>query len=350
MPDRVFPQENDGGETRDDITEEALATTYAALVGFQSTVANGLSLNPDYVNNEVDISEGTAVIMASDRAYIVSPIDRVGLDLDTGSGVNHIFLTTNLDADDDISIHIDTDDTPPSTPSVKLGTVDTEVNEATNLNRSSGGGGIDITEFGNTILSGATAIEAGSNITASDSGDETATLDASFDRVGVRNDGTSVKDRPDYIDFLGNLSVSGTDDNGVEVSASGGSDGTGGYTDSGSLALEAAGNDTNNNYDLPVYVPDGQSVTINEVGLSLADGTTDTNVKVKLLDSAGTSAGSISLDSHPKYSASPGVSYSNTSGSLERVLITVINEGGTDYIPSSGAADYVQFALQWSVA
>lgn len=348
MADTVFPQENDGGSTADVITEQALGTSFAAFVGFRSTVADGLSLNADFVNDEVDISAGTSVIMSDGLGYIVSPDARTNLSLPAGDDTNHVFLSVNLANDDDISVHIDSDDTAPSDPSVKLGTVDTANNETTLLNRGSGGGGLDIEENGSVVTSGASALNFGPDVTAVDDGDGTATVLGVDTRINVDNSGTRAATEPTTVNFGSGLSASGTGGGDVDVTATA-SGGSSGFNDSGSRILLAAGTDSDT-YSLPVYVPDSQTATIDFLGLSLSDESTDTNVKLQLVDPTGTVAGSQSLDSHPIRDTNPSISYENTSGSAQVATIELVNEGGTDYAPTSTAADYVEFALQWSVA
>lgn len=351
MPDNVFPQSNSGGTSADFLSEDNLTQMLAAAVGFKSGVDDGLGVSGNFVDNTIDVSAGVAVIVNGGSGYVVAPESRSNISLPAVDGLNHVFLTTDINNNDDVSIHVDSDDTPPTTPSLKLAVVDTANNTVTLRNRSSGGGGgVDIEDDGDLVGSGISNLNFRNNFLVDDDGDETFSLDALDTRIPISNDGNQVSFFPQGLDFRGDLSASGDGAGGVVVNYTGsGGSGSGGFTDSGSLILEAAGTD-NNTYDLPVYVPDGLTISIDELGLSLEDNSTDTNVSVRLLDPSGTVAGSRSLDSHPVFDTAPGISYTNSSGSLQRAVIQVINEGSTNYGPQFAAADSVEFTLKWSVA
>jgi len=352
MADNVFPQYN-GGTDPDLLSESNLGGTIAALVGYQSTVADGLTLSANYADDTVTLSSGTAVIMASGGvAYVVQPDQRNNLSLPDSSGVNHVFVHIDTTADDDISVHIDGNNTAPTNPSIKIGTVDTANNNTTLLNRGGGSGGIDILDDDlGVVQSGAESIETQQNLTAlgDPNNSDGVVFNATDTRVRIQNDGNELQSKPAKLNFLSGLSATTDGAGGVEVTATASGGGGGGFTDSGSVSLQAASTD-NNVYDIPVYVQDGETVTVTEVGVSLEDSTTDANVSLKLLDPSGTSVGSVSIDTHPKYTTSPNMTYTNGTGSLQRIALQLINEGSNDYTPQSGNADYVEFATKWTVA
>lgn len=126
-------------QDQDDITEQNLAAILD-LKNNSDFVESGMGFNADFVNNEVTIGNTTlfgnhAIIRGPAGAYHVFP-DQKTKGLATGSGVNHIFVFTDPNTNDSVGYHVDADDTPPSDPSIKIGTIDAGAETTTLLNRA----------------------------------------------------------------------------------------------------------------------------------------------------------------------------------------------------------------------
>jgi len=136
MTDRVHWQSND------DIDEDGLA----AILDLKNSthfVESGMGFSVDWANDQVTIGTTTAwgnhaIIRGSTGAYHVFP-DQKTVNLATGSGVNHVFVRTDPTTNDDVSYHIDSDDSPPVDPSLKIGTIDAGAQTTTELNRAPDG-------------------------------------------------------------------------------------------------------------------------------------------------------------------------------------------------------------------
>lgn len=127
MADKVLWQDGD------DLSEQNL-TEVLALENQTDYVVRGLGFS-SIGSDTVDIGSGYAVIeTANNEAYHVFPDSRSNLSL-TSNDVNHVFLEIDETTDDSIDYHIDTADTAPSNPSLKIGTVDTNTDTGTELNR-----------------------------------------------------------------------------------------------------------------------------------------------------------------------------------------------------------------------
>lgn len=119
-----------------DALSEANLRTVAAKGNQTDYVERGIGLTPDHTNEELDIGAGHAVIEDNNEAYDLYPDEVTGISLVTTTGVNHVFLAHRPGTDDDIYIHIDSDDTAPADPSLKIGTVDAGNDTHTELNRA----------------------------------------------------------------------------------------------------------------------------------------------------------------------------------------------------------------------
>lgn len=124
-------------QTGDELDETNLKE-WLGRANLADYVETGLGFTPDFTNVVLDIGDGKAVILDSSTGkgqdITVLPDARTGLAL-TDNATNHVFLTVDPSVDDGVSYHIDTDNTAPANPSLKVGTVDTSNNTSTELNR-----------------------------------------------------------------------------------------------------------------------------------------------------------------------------------------------------------------------
>lgn len=91
-------------------------------------VKSSFTLNANFNNLTVDISNGTVIISRNNDIYEVSP-DKTTLKL-TNNTTNHIYLGI---LGSNIKFHIDTNNTSPTYSSVYIGTVDTSSNTTTSF-------------------------------------------------------------------------------------------------------------------------------------------------------------------------------------------------------------------------
>jgi len=118
----------------DDLSEQNL-TQRAAKSNQTDYVERGLSITADWAAGTIDIGSGYAVIQDGQQAYDIFPDAETDVSLPNSSGSNYVYLTHDPVTDDDVSIHVDDDDTPPSsTPALKLAVVDTSAESVTPLN------------------------------------------------------------------------------------------------------------------------------------------------------------------------------------------------------------------------
>jgi len=89
-------------------------------------------------SGSVTVGNGHVVIEDSNKAYDLFP-DQTDVSLPESNGTNHIFAVHDPSVDDNISYHADTDDSAPSNPAVKIGTVDTSNTSSTTTNRAPNG-------------------------------------------------------------------------------------------------------------------------------------------------------------------------------------------------------------------
>jgi hypothetical protein len=129
MVDRVLFQ------TDDALSEQNLAEQRARK-NSTDYVERGLTLDPNWTTNTVNIAAGHAAIRADSRAYDLFSDARSGVSLPTTSGTTHLYLTFDPANQDDISYHLDTDDSPPLTPSLKIGELDGSAQTVVELNRA----------------------------------------------------------------------------------------------------------------------------------------------------------------------------------------------------------------------
>ena len=101
--------------------------------------------------------------------------------------------------------------------------------------------------------------------------------------------------------------------------------------DADSFSIEA-----NDDYEQPVFVPDGKTLTVYAWGLRLDDGSTDSGIVLELNDPSGTTQASIDASVAPNYTENESgvASYSNSTGSPKVAHLRLANTTGTDYTPS----------------
>lgn len=146
MADFVFPEDGGTGATDGDFNDAANFGSLAQATGLKDYVVQGLNFTLNAGTPSLDISEGKAVVTANsvtanqsgetrDGIAFVADMDaRTGIGLTDGD-VNHVFLQVDLSTDDTINIIVNTTNSAPAQPYVKLGTVDTTNDTTTELNR-----------------------------------------------------------------------------------------------------------------------------------------------------------------------------------------------------------------------
>jgi hypothetical protein len=144
----------------DDLSETNLTRT-AAKNNLTDYVERGLGFVADFGSNTLDIGSGHVIIQDGINAYDLFPDSVNDLSLPAGSGVNYVFAAHDPNTDDDITYHIDDDDTPPTNPSLKIGTVDTANDTSTNINRNPVGNFRTVSINGTTVLESDGVIASG---------------------------------------------------------------------------------------------------------------------------------------------------------------------------------------------
>jgi len=146
MADHVFPEDSGTGAAEGDYDDAANFASLAQAIGLTDYVVQGLNFTLNAGTPSLDISKGKAVVTQSqatssqsaetrDGVAFVAEMDaRTGLSLTDGD-VNHVFLSVDLSSDDTINVVINTTDSAPAEPYVKLGTVDTSADTTTELNK-----------------------------------------------------------------------------------------------------------------------------------------------------------------------------------------------------------------------
>ncbi|ELZ84399.1 hypothetical protein C453_12671 [Haloferax elongans ATCC BAA-1513] len=135
MADEIFYEQGD------DATEDNFGRVWGRP-NIMDYVVRGLSLS-DNGDGTATLTAGYATILDGIRGYHVYPDSRTVTLVDSG-GVNHIYLAIDVDhtttsKNNQVSVHVDADDTPPSLPNLKLGTVDASAGTATETNRNPDG-------------------------------------------------------------------------------------------------------------------------------------------------------------------------------------------------------------------
>jgi len=122
MTDKVIYQDGD------DLSETNLALMLA--VGNQTDYKErGFGFNPDWTNNDLTIGTtdqwgNFAIIKDAKQAYYLLADQRT-VSLPNTNGKNYVYLHHDPTQDDHIGIHVDSIQTPPTNPSLLIGTVDT---------------------------------------------------------------------------------------------------------------------------------------------------------------------------------------------------------------------------------
>jgi len=151
MADRVLYQ------TDDDLSEQNL-TEQRALSNLTDYVERGLTFNADFQANTLDIGSGHAIVRDGTQAYDVFPDARSGLGLASTTGLNYVYLAIQPGTDDDVRYEIKSSQTPPSDPSLLIGTVDAGSDTSTVMNRAPDG---EFQEVSAEDISGAKIVGAG---------------------------------------------------------------------------------------------------------------------------------------------------------------------------------------------
>ena len=140
MTDFTWPQSGDWA----DAANFAFADRKENVVDY---VEEGLNFTVDYVTPAVDISAGKAIVSdpsadssntgetRNNVAYAVWLNARSGVGL-TDAAVNHIWMDAQVGSDDSPRIVVNTDNTQPTSHSIKIGEIDTSNDTSTELNRA----------------------------------------------------------------------------------------------------------------------------------------------------------------------------------------------------------------------
>lgn len=128
MADFIFP--NDG-----DDDSAANFGAWLARSAISQYVETGMSFTPDYVNNTLDITAGRAYLLYNNEDKVIESDARTGLSLPATNGTNYVFLTPSWTINDSVSFTINTTNSAPSGPYLKIGEVDTASNTYTEQNR-----------------------------------------------------------------------------------------------------------------------------------------------------------------------------------------------------------------------
>lgn len=154
----VYPEDSGTNESIDtDNGDWNDAGNFAAAFyqfGYRDTVVSGLELDPDFTERQLRVGAGAAVVSvpevstvdhigdgsrgpesrAHGASFVVELDEQTNLPLDINA-TNHVFVTAELTTSDSLSIHIDTNNTPPKQSSLKLGEVDMDAQTVTETNR-----------------------------------------------------------------------------------------------------------------------------------------------------------------------------------------------------------------------
>jgi len=152
MTDFVFPEDSGTGAYATGQGDDNDAANFAAYIeatGFTDYVVKGLNFTLDAGTPSLDVSKGKAVLTKDTvsaaqtnesrdegNSFVAEIDQRTGLSL-TDNDVNHVFLDVDLSSKDAVSVVVNTTDSAPASPSLKIGTVDTTNDTTTELNRAS---------------------------------------------------------------------------------------------------------------------------------------------------------------------------------------------------------------------
>lgn len=158
LKDNTYPQ--DTGTGLDETVDFNNAAEFAQLahdINGVDYVVDGLSFTVDYTNNILNISEGVAKLYQSSaetpdhsadggegpktiaHTVFVAQLDASGDLTLTDSATNHVFIGIDQNTQNRTIYQINTTDSPPAEPYLKLGTVDTVTDTHTEMNRAPAG-------------------------------------------------------------------------------------------------------------------------------------------------------------------------------------------------------------------
>lgn len=247
MADHVYPEDPGTGASDGDWSDAANLAQLAYAVGHRNYVVTGLVFS-NISGTSVDISQGVAVVTDASAtakntsetrdsvAYVAEADARTGVSL-TDNTINYVFLDIDLTADDTISYVVNTTDSAPTEPSLKIGTVDTNDNTATTLNR-----------FATPVL--------------------------------VQDSGTDVE-YAGVLDFDSNLSVTGDGDGTVNVDASGSGGGVSGPSQVQHFSYEA---ELSQQEIGRIAILSGEQFELHRLSCPMLNGSTDTSVTLDVYD------------------------------------------------------------------
>ncbi|SIR99712.1 hypothetical protein SAMN05421858_5055 [Haladaptatus litoreus] len=116
-------------QSGDDLNEDNLRKLLRILTQHDGDgfIHRGLTVTADHVNDNIDVDEGAAVITddTGEGAYAIEHPGLTGASVANQSGMNYIFLTIDPTVDNDVTVEINSSDSPNRTPALKIAEVDT---------------------------------------------------------------------------------------------------------------------------------------------------------------------------------------------------------------------------------
>lgn len=154
----VYPQDEATGATDGADWDDAAGFAFHEdSINERDYVVGGLEFNVNWSTNTLNVTDGKAKIYQSEAqtndhsgdggpgpkvlkhtVFTIQPDSSGDLTLTAGA-TNHVYLGVNQQENDDYVWQVNTDETPPSEPYLKLGEVDTANSTITELNRAPAG-------------------------------------------------------------------------------------------------------------------------------------------------------------------------------------------------------------------
>jgi len=144
----------------DDLSEANL-TRVAAKNNQTDYVERGLTVTVDSAAGTIDVGSGHCTIQDGINAFETFPNQQTGISLPEPSGTNYVYVTIDETSDDSITLHVDDDDSPPSSPSLKIATADGGTGTATQLNRG------PVADFETVEIGGTAVLQSDGMVAAS---------------------------------------------------------------------------------------------------------------------------------------------------------------------------------------
>jgi len=232
MVDHVFPEDSGTGAEQGDFMDAANFASQAFHDILADYVIAGLNVTTD--GTTFDVSAGMCSISDTSAAMVQAPESRdqgvlynviadprSGVALADTGGVNYVFLTIDLTADDSVSIDVNTTGDFPSATSLQIAEVDGSTASVTEVNRNYDLSGFELSDGNNIIWDpdnqyipeGSVEQGSGSGLDA----DSVDGFDASDLGVIVEDDGVVINDPSTGVNFATGLVVTDDGDGTVTV-------------------------------------------------------------------------------------------------------------------------------------